>query len=78
MEGTRIKFLYAPMKDKKVYSINDLVSFGNYVLSEERILRIKNNPFFTNKTQTKDRVQTVHDADLANWHHALRKSYKPD
>lgn len=46
----------------KTYTTADLVSFGNYLLSEDR----KNN-FIDPGDNFEERIKHVHDADIANW-----------
>ena len=45
------------------YDLNDLISFGNYLLSEERrntLKQAKNVPI-------NDKIKQVHDSDIDNW-----------
>ena len=42
-----------------------LIEFGNNLLSKERTESIKKNPLFNKKI--KERLLTVHDADLQNF-----------
>lgn len=45
------------------YSLKDLISFGNYILSPERMERVKWNEY-------------VHDADIKNWLEESKKLKK--
>lgn len=47
----------------------DLISFGNYLLSEKRKERFK---AISNKN-LKERLSEVHDADIANWKEDQKK-----
>ncbi len=51
--------------EESLFNTAELVSFGNYLLSEERAKRIMNTeseiPYVL-------RAAMVHDADLANWY----------
>ena len=49
------------------YDEKDLVSFGNYLLSEERKEAFKNNPNFQNGELLEERLSAVHHADFENW-----------
>lgn len=49
------------------YDEKDLVSFGNYLLSEERREVFKNNPNFPNGELLEERLSEVHHADVENW-----------
>ncbi len=50
------------------YDENDLVSFGNYMLSEARKKSITENPEITNSPTRKMLLQAVTNFDLGNWH----------
>lgn len=52
--------------EEKVYTQKDLVSFGLYLLSEEREKLLANHPDFSSDSLS-IRLRRVHDADLANW-----------
>ncbi|MCK9429315.1 MAG: hypothetical protein M0R17_04875 [Candidatus Omnitrophica bacterium] len=52
--------------EEKVYTQKDLVSFGLYLLSEEREDLINCHPEFISSDEY-IRFRKVHDADLANW-----------
>jgi hypothetical protein len=49
------------------YEEKDLVSFGEYLLSEKRDALIINNEAFENLKQCKERLQAVYQSDLENW-----------
>jgi hypothetical protein len=49
------------------FNRKDLVSFGNYLLSDERKERFKINPNFRNGELLKERLSQVHHADVENW-----------
>lgn len=49
------------------YNEKDLVSFGNYLLSEERKISYKQNPNFPNEKRLEERLSEVSHADLCNW-----------
>ena len=48
------------------YNEKDLVSFGNYLLSEERKISYKQNPNFPNEERLEERLSEVSHADLCN------------
>ena len=50
------------------YDENDLVSFGNYMLSEARKKSITENPEITNAPTRKMLLQAVTNFDMGNWH----------
>ena len=50
------------------YDENDLVSFGNYMLSEARKKSITENPDITNSPTRKMLLQAVTNFDMGNWH----------
>lgn len=50
------------------YDENDLVSFGNYMLSETRKKSIIDNPEITNSPTRKMVLQNVTNFDMGNWH----------
>lgn len=50
------------------YDENDLVSFGNYMLSEARKKSITENPDITNAPTRKMLLQAVTNFDMGNWH----------
>lgn len=49
------------------YNKKDLVSFGNYLLSEKRTNLIKSHPEFVTNDQVEDRLRQVSHADYENW-----------
>lgn len=49
------------------YSSTDLISFGNYLLSEERRETFKQHPGFTNDELLEERLSRVSHADFENW-----------
>jgi hypothetical protein len=57
---------------EKTYTKADLVSFGNYLLSEKRFNLFEGNPLFTPET-LEMRLSCVHDADIANWQEEQQK-----
>lgn len=50
-----------------VFNTRDLVSFGNYLLSEERRELFKNNPNFPNGEFLEERLSGVYHSDVENW-----------
>ena len=46
------------------YTLTDLVSFGEYLLSKERTKIVKSHPI---KGGLCERLTKVSDADIANW-----------
>lgn len=50
----------------KTFTQADLVSFGNYLLSDERKDLVLSNPSFSIE-QARENLKEVSDADLANW-----------
>ncbi|MFA7287658.1 MAG: hypothetical protein WC055_02145 [Melioribacteraceae bacterium] len=54
------------------YNKKDLVSFGHYLLSEERRISFENTEKLykeqgMNPLSAEESLKLVHDADLANW-----------
>lgn len=47
-----------------MYTREDLVTFGNYLLSDLRKSKFKVSEL---KNLPKERINKVHDADIANW-----------
>lgn len=50
-----------------LFDERDLVSFGMYMISEQRKESIKNNPEITNNETRKAILQTVTQFDFNNW-----------
>lgn len=50
----------------KTFTQADLISFGNYLLSDERKDLVLSNPSFSIE-QARENLKGVSDADLANW-----------
>lgn len=50
-----------------IFERQDLVSFGNYLLSEERKERIHTNESFPNGELLQERLEQVSHADIENW-----------
>jgi len=59
--GAGICLIFRPEKEK-VFTEKDLVSFGNYLLSEKREKLLKNHGNLNDET-----VRMVHHSDLENW-----------
>lgn len=56
------------MAKRTYFTLKDLVSFGNYVLSEQREKRYRElNEINPNIKPYETRHRSVSDADLANW-----------
>lgn len=73
-EGKRQSIINArnlPIKKNKImnneFSKTDLVSFGNYLLSQEREQRFQDNPNFPNQEGLGKRLKEVHHSDIENW-----------
>jgi len=49
------------------FTKEDIISFGQYMVSEERTQNIINHPNAANMAPVEDRLKQVHDADYANW-----------
>lgn len=47
--------------------MENLVTFGNYLLSEERTESFRQNPLFKDELLLKERLSQVTDADIENW-----------
>jgi len=62
-----VTVIYVVLFFKKKYCEKDLVSFGNYLLSEIRAGRIMGSS--VDDSDYTERAQVVHDADLENWFH---------
>lgn len=48
------------------FTESDLVSFGEYMMSDERKEMFKNHPEMQGE-DLDERLKSVHNADLANW-----------
>ncbi len=59
---------------KNSLTIKDMVGFGNYILSKDRIKHLMNNEAFPNQQQLIERLSVVHDADVANYLHSIKKT----
>jgi hypothetical protein len=55
---------------EQMFSEKDLISFGLFLLSEDRKKLLKKHPDFSSES-FKERKRKVYDADLANWQHTL-------
>jgi len=49
------------------YNGKDLVSFGTFLLSDERKERIINHPEAASMPPVEERLKMVHHADIENW-----------
>lgn len=49
------------------YNGKDLTSFGEYLLSEERTERIRNNHEEGDSVPVEERLRSVYHADFLNW-----------
>ena len=49
------------------FTEEDLISFGNYLLSKERWESIVRNPDFPNDETLDERLREVHHSDIENW-----------
>lgn len=45
----------------------DIISFGEYMVSEERTNSIINHPEASTMAPVLDRLKQVHDSDYSNW-----------
>ena len=50
-----------------MFSKEDIISFGEYMVSEERTQNIINHPDAKHMAPVEDRLKQVHDADYENW-----------
>lgn len=48
-------------------TVQDMVSFGNYLLSPERRKLYKQNPMFPDGLMLEERLAQVNHADIENW-----------
>lgn len=49
------------------FNKSDMISFGEYMVSEERTQWIINHPDAATMPPVDDRLKQVHDADYQNW-----------
>ena len=56
-----------PDVTKLEYTTSDLVSFGNYMVSEERQKLYATHPDYPNREMLLERLSQVHHADIENW-----------
>lgn len=49
------------------YTEEEIVSFGNYLLSEARKELFKSHPSYPNEELLDERLAVVHDSDVENW-----------
>lgn len=54
------------LEPDKPYSLKEVVSFGNYLLSHQRYHTVLNHPSVDSRL-LQDRLTSVSDADLKNW-----------
>lgn len=57
----------APDTERYEYTEADLVSFGNYMVSEERRDLYATHPDYANIEMLVERLSQVHHADIENW-----------
>lgn len=50
----------------------ELVSFGNYLLSKERTERVSSNPDPSMQVIVNERLSMVSDADVEDWRHRVQ------
>lgn len=50
-----------------MFSKEDIISFGEYMVSEERTQNIINHPNASMMAPVADRLKQVHDDDYQNW-----------
>ena len=56
------------------FTEEDLVSFGEYLLSDERKQKVEEN--WPNTSEIlESNLKKVHDADLANWAYSAQKKF---
>lgn len=53
--------------EDRLYTERELVSFGNYLLSDSRYESIRGSEFSAVSDEMMEKLSGVHDADLANW-----------
>ena len=61
MENITIQF------NATIFNTKDLVSFGNYLFSDERRLLYKNHPDFPNEELLEERLSQASHTDIQNW-----------
>lgn len=49
------------------FTLEELISFGEYLLSDERTKAIVEHPDAAKMAPVADRLKQVHDADVENW-----------
>ena len=49
------------------FTTENLVSFGNYLLSDERIDLFASHPEYKSLASLKQRLSQVHHSDIENW-----------
>jgi len=49
------------------FNKTDMISFAEYMVSEERTQRIINHPEAATMAPVEDRLKQVHNADFQNW-----------
>lgn len=49
------------------FSLEDLKSFGEYILSKERTERMVNHPNAANMPPVNDRLSMIHEEDIIRW-----------
>ena len=60
------------------FNKKDLVSFGEYLLSDERKEKIINHPEASKMPPVEERLKQVHHADLCNWFDKVGKKIPED
>lgn len=60
------------------FNKKDLVSFGEYLLSDERTEKIVNHPEASRMPPVEERLKMVHYADLKNWQKKIGKKIPDD
>lgn len=60
------------------FNKKDLISFGKYLLSEERIQLITDHHQEGSSIPLQEKLEGVHDADLANWMESKGYNEKPN
>ena len=65
------------MAKRTYYTTKDLVSFGNYLLSEQRKKWMNENNEISNRPKGSG-MNEVYDADIANWKFHIKKMFGVD